>query len=62
MHLRLVCLQLVGILDFWDVMRVCRLIKRGTNNIPLLGNGLLRSDAVLIEHFHHLFVLVLILF
>lgn len=62
MHLGLICLQLVGILDFWDVVRICRLIKRGTNHIPLLGDGLLRSDAVLVEHLHELFVFVLIFF
>jgi hypothetical protein len=61
-HLGLVSLQLVGILDFWDVVRICCLIKRGTDHIPLLGDGLLRSDAVLVEHLHQLFVFVLILF
>ena len=62
MHLGLFCLQLVGILDFRDVVRVCRLIERGTDHIPLLGDGLLRSYAVLVEHLYQLFVLVLILF
>ena len=62
MHLRLVSLQLVGILDFRDVVRICSLIKRGTNHIPLLSDGLLRGYSVLIEHLHQLFVFVLILF
>ena len=47
-HLGLICLQLVRILDFWDVMRICRLVKRGTNYIPLLDDGFLWSDAVLV--------------
>ena len=43
-------------------MRICHLIKRGTNHITLLSDGLLRSDAVLVEHLHELFVFILILF